>query len=127
MPFSDCRQEVLCGPWEKDICGVSISTQLNFSDNGKKCPHSQDYAVNVGFIGRLEVDFIARRLNEGYTYIQVSLSVADPDVVQREYRPFRQVRDNWPQYLLTLDPLPEGRDGVSHLNLMELMATNGEL
>lgn len=88
---------------------------------------SKDYAVSVGSIGKLEVDFIARKLDEGYSYIQVSMSVVDPDVEHREYRPFEQVRDNWPQYLLTLDPLPEGRDGVSHLNLMELMATSGEL
>lgn len=87
----------------------------------------RDYAVSVGTIGKSEVDFIARRPDEGYAYIQVSLSVADPNVEKREYRSFAAVRDNWPQYLLTLDPLPSSRDGVTHLNLMELMANDGDL
>ncbi len=85
------------------------------------------YAVSAGIIGKLEVDFIARRPDEGYAYIQVSMSIADPSVASREYRPFGNVRDNWPQYLLTLDPLPLERDGVKHLNMMDLMADDGDL
>ncbi|WP_130811334.1 ATP-binding protein [Olsenella sp. Marseille-P4559] len=87
----------------------------------------KDYRVSVGRIGKLEVDFIARRADEGYAYIQVSLSVADRAVEEREYRPFSRVRDNYPQYLLTLDPLPLERDGVTHHNLVELMASSDEL
>ena len=41
---------------------------------------SKDYRVSVRQIGKLEVDFIARRADEGYAYIQVSLSVADKTV-----------------------------------------------
>lgn len=88
---------------------------------------SRDYAVSVGNVGKLEIDFIARRHDEGYSYIQVSMTVSDPAVAEREYRPFRNVRDNWPQYLLTLDPLPEGRDGIKHLNMMDLMAFGEDL
>ena len=57
---------------------------------------SKDYRVSVGQIGKLEVDFITRRADEGYAYIQVSLSVADKAVEEREYRPFSKVRDNYP-------------------------------
>lgn len=88
---------------------------------------SRGYAVSVGAVGRLEVDFIARRANDGYSYVQVSMSVADPAVEEGEYRPFGNVRDNWPRYLLTLDPLPLGRGGVAHLNMMDLMADGGDL
>jgi len=55
------------------------------------------------------------------------MSVVDQGVEEREYRPFRSVRDSWPCYLLTLDPLPEGKDGVRHLNLMEMMAHGDDL
>lgn len=88
---------------------------------------SKDYRVSVGQIGKLEVDFIARRTDEGYCYIQVSMSVADKSVEEREYRPFSKVQDNYPQYILTLDPLPLERDGVTHRNLIELMASNEDL
>lgn len=87
---------------------------------------SKGYQVSVGRIGKLECDFIARR-NERYAYIQVSLSVQDPAVEEREYRPFRHIQDSYPCYLFTLDPLPDQRDGVRHLNLMEFLAADGDL
>ena len=65
--------------------------------------------------------------DEGYSYIQVSMTVADKAVEEREYRPFSKVRDNFPQYLLTLDPLPLERDGVTHRNIVELMEADDDL
>lgn len=91
------------------------------------CLRPKDYRASVGSIGKLEVDFMAHGADEGYSYIQVSMTVADKAVEEREYRPFSKVRDNFPQYLLTLDPLPLERDGVTHRNLVELMATGGDL
>lgn len=87
---------------------------------------ARGYQISVGRIGRLECDFIARR-DTMYWYIQVSMSVADPSVEEREYRPFRYIRDNYPRYLFTLDPLPDQRDGVRHVNLMDFLASDGEL
>ena len=84
------------------------------------------YAVSVGKIGKLECDFIIRKDN-GFAYVQVSQSVADPKVEEREYRPLLSIRDNRPKYLLTLDPLPEQRDGIRHLNLVDLLAESGDL
>ena len=55
------------------------------------------------------------------------MTVADKAVEEREYRPFSKVRDNFPQYLLTLDPLPLERDGVTYRHLIELMASGGDL
>lgn len=52
--------------------------------------------MSFGQIGKLEVDFIARKVDKGYVYIQVSLSVTDKAVKEREYKPFSQVRDNCP-------------------------------
>lgn len=88
---------------------------------------TKDYRVSVGTIGNLEIDFVARRPDEGYAYIQVSMTVAEKSVEEREYRPFYKVRDNYPQYLLTLDPLPLERDGVTHRNLIELLGEDEEL
>lgn len=84
------------------------------------------YAVSVGKIGQSECDFIVRKA-EGYAYIQVSQTIADPKVEEREYRPLLSIRDNRPKYLFTLDPLPEQRDGIRHLNLMDFLAEDGEI
>ncbi len=88
---------------------------------------SRDYSVSVGVVGELEIDFIARRASDFYLYIQVSMSVVDPAVEDREYRSFEKIRDSYPRYVLTLDPLPLQRDGVRGVNLMELMAAGEDL
>ena len=44
--------------------------------------------MSVGQIGKLEVDFIARKADEGYVYIQVSLSVADKTVEDLKFSVF---------------------------------------
>ncbi len=49
---------------------------------------SKDYRVSIGQIGKLEVDFIACRADEGYTYIQVYLSVADKTVADLTFSVF---------------------------------------
>lgn len=87
---------------------------------------SKGYSVSVGRIGKLECDFIARKGDE-YAYVQVSMTVADPDVERCEYAPLAKIRDGWPRYLFTLDPLRSQRDGVKHLNLMEFLKADGDL
>lgn len=87
---------------------------------------SQGYKLSVGRIGKLECDFIARRRN-AYAYIQVCLSIADRSTEEREYRPFRDIRDGYPRFLFTLDPLLQEREGVKHLNLADFMAGNQKL
>ena len=87
---------------------------------------SRGYKLSVGRIGKLECDFIARRRN-AYAYIQVSMTIADRNVEEREYRPFGYIRDGYPRYLFTLDPLLQERDGVRHLNMVSFMKDSGEL
>ena len=87
---------------------------------------SRGYNLSVGRIGKLKCDFIARRRNS-YAYIQVSMSIADPNVEEREYRPFGSIRDGYPRFLFTLDPLLQEREGVRHLNLVDFMAEESEL
>lgn len=87
---------------------------------------SKGYQVSVGRIGKLECDFIVRK-RDRYAYIQVSMSVLDPQVEEREYRPFTMIRDSYPRYLFTLDPLPLQRDGVRHRNLMDFLANDQDI
>ena len=87
---------------------------------------SKGHSVSVGRIGKLECDFITRKGDE-YAYVQVSMTVADPEVERREYAPFGMIRDGWPRFLFTLDPLLSQRDGVHHLNLMEFLRDDADL
>ena len=78
--------------------------------------------VSVGRIGKLECDFILRNPEMGYTYIQVAMTImADRSTEEREYRPFEQIRDNYPKYLLTRSDPIQQRDGIIHANIPEFM------
>ncbi len=61
--------------------------------------------VRVGAIGALEIDFVTG--GEGSrAYWQVSASVRDEATLERELRPLREVRDNYPKWVITLDDDP---------------------
>jgi predicted AAA+ superfamily ATPase len=80
------------------------------------------YAVSVGKIGRLECDFVLRRPDMGYAYVQVAMTIADEATEEREFRSLEAVRDNWPKYLLTMDRLLQRRGGVLHENVVDFLA-----
>ena len=108
----------------------NIDVRLNYGPSLENSLYiylrSRGYKLSVGRIGKLECDFIARRRN-AYAYIQVSMTIADRNVEEREYRPFGYIRDGYPRYLFTLDPLLQERDGVRHLNMVSFMKDNGDL
>lgn len=78
------------------------------------------FQVSVGKLEQGEVDFVARRDGE-ISYYQVSASVLDPAVLERELRPLEKIKDNYPKYLLTLDELPIGRNGINQLNIIDFL------
>lgn len=87
---------------------------------------SRGYSMSVGRIGKLECDFITRK-NMDYYYIQVAMTIAERKTEDREYAPFEEIRDNYPKYLFTLDPLLQRRDGVKHCNIINFIAKCEEL
>ena len=89
--------------------------------------NSKGYSLSVGYIGELECDFIARKNFDDYYYIQVSMSIADEKVEEREYRPFYKIKDMYPRYLFTMDLLQQRRDGIKHLNIVDFIYNNKDL
>ena len=65
------------------------------------------YTVNVGKWKDLEVDFVARK-GEARIYVQVTASMTDPSTFEREMRPLREIPDNYPKIVLTLDRFSDG-------------------
>ncbi len=64
------------------------------------------YQVYIGKVDNLEVDFIAMN-QDGVKYYQVAASVRDESTLERELRPFKKIKDDYPKILLTLDDDPE--------------------
>lgn len=108
----------------------NVDVRLNYGPSLESALYvylrTKGYRLSVGRIGKLECDFIARKRND-YAYVQVSMTIADRDVEEREYRPFRSIRDGYPRFLFTLDPLLQEREGVRHLNMVDFMASDGDL
>ena len=83
---------------------------------------SHDYSVSVGRVGRLECDFILRDSEMHYSYVQVSYTIAlSRETEDREYKPLESIKDNYPKYVVTLDPLLQQRNGIAHVNLVDFI------
>lgn len=82
---------------------------------------NQGYAVSVGVLKNLEIDFIARRNNETI-YIQVAYLIIDEKTRNREFGNLLQIKDNYPKYVISLDPVQIGQyEGVKHLHLRDFL------
>lgn len=88
---------------------------------------SKNYNLSTGKIGKLECDFIARKDFDKYFYIQVSKTIADEKVEEREYRPFYEIKNMYPKYLFTSDVLLQNRDGVINVNIADFIYNNKDL
>jgi len=80
------------------------------------------YATSVGRIGALECDFILRRGDAEYAYVQACMTMmASRETEDREYAPLERIRDNYPKYILTRNDPIQQRNGIIHANLPEFM------
>lgn len=80
----------------------------------------RNYTVSVGKLKNGEIDFVAQRGND-IEYYQVSQTVLDPKTMERELKPFAQVEDHYPKFLLTLDEVGAGENlnGIRQLNVLD--------
>ena len=80
------------------------------------------YEVYVGKYNDFEIDFVAKK--DGLTeYYQVSLSVRGQDTLERELRPFRLIKDNYPKFLITLDNSNDiDHDGITQVYAVKWLA-----
>ena len=77
------------------------------------------YIVNIGKSGRgTEIDFIAVR-NRRTEYYQVSATVLDENTLSRELEPLKQIKDNYPKFLITLDDYITNYNGIEQFNLID--------
>ena len=77
------------------------------------------YDVAIGKIDRFEVDFIATKADEKL-YIQVTESMRDEMVRERELRPLQKIQDNYKKLVLTLEPGIEREfGGIQVVNVVD--------
>lgn len=78
------------------------------------------YDVTVGRVERAEVDFVARKGNDKL-YVQVSYLLASAETIEGEFGALEKIADNYPKYVVTMDELNMGRNGIKHFNIREFL------
>ena len=76
--------------------------------------------VYVGQFDKNEIDFVVINSNE-IEYYQVALTVLDENTLKRELDAFKNIKDNYPKYLITLDDVIVNTDydGIKVVNALE--------
>ena len=75
--------------------------------------------VYIGKMDNLEVDFVAVD-EDDISYYQVAATVRDEVTLKRELASLRQIKDQYPKYILTLDDDPVADyDGIKRINVLK--------
>ena len=79
------------------------------------------YKVNIGKTLDYEVDFIAENVNE-IKYYQVSQSIMDEKVREREIRSLESIDDNYEKIILTMDKsINRDFNGIKVINIIDFL------
>ena len=78
------------------------------------------YEIYIGKYDDEEVDFVIKN-NDGIKYIQVVLSVRDEDTLKRELTSLKNIKDNYPKYLITLDYDTNDFDGIKQISAIDFL------
>lgn len=81
------------------------------------------FIISIGKVNNLEVDFVCRKDNRKI-YIQVSETVMDENMREREFRPLMKINDFYPKYVLTMDTWDYSRDGIVNMNIIDFLKSD---
>lgn len=83
------------------------------------------YKVSVGILRAGEVDFVATK-GDKTIYVQATYLLASDETIEREYGNLTDIKDNYPKYVVSMDPVsgPVAKyPGIHHLHLREFLTT----
>jgi len=78
------------------------------------------YEVKVGKVNQKEVDFVASNGSDKI-YIQVTYLLASEDTIEREFSVLKSIMDNYPKYVVSMDEINLGRNGIKHMNIKDFL------
>ena len=84
------------------------------------------YKVSIGKTYEYEVDFVAENPNE-IIYLQVSLSINNEEVKNREIRSLENIKDNYEKIILTMDKtINQDFKGIKVINIIDWLLLDKE-
>lgn len=80
------------------------------------------YKIATGKVDDKEVDFIVKDTTDQIKYIQVAATVMEEEKLKQELRPFAEIKDNYPKYIITLDDyFVADHGGVKTINAIDFL------
>ena len=79
---------------------------------------ARGYDVYIGKTDNGEIDFVVDDFGDRF-YIQVADYLSSDEVVEREFGAYKNVADNLPKYVITMDKINYSRDGIIHKNIID--------
>lgn len=79
---------------------------------------SRGYNVSVGHLKDGEIDFVAEK-GGNLNYFQVTYSLSDEKTRKREYSSLLSLKNAYPKFVISLDPLNYDYKGIKHLRLVK--------
>ncbi len=78
------------------------------------------YQVTVGRYAEKEIDFVCQK-DKSKLYIQVTYLLASQDTINREFSVYKNINDNFPKYVLSLDEWDMSQNGIKHLHIRDFL------
>lgn len=78
------------------------------------------YEIYIGKVEQQEVDFVART-GAKKCYVQVTYLLASEETVEREFSVLEKIPDNYPKYVVSMDEIERGRNGIKHMNIRRFL------
>ena len=79
------------------------------------------YNVNIGKLKTKEIDFIAQK-EDKKLYIQATYLLASENTIEREFSPLKNIEDNYPKYVLSMDNLGEYNiNGIQRKRIIDFL------
>jgi predicted AAA+ superfamily ATPase len=78
------------------------------------------YQISVGKNHNQEIDFVATLGNEKI-YVQVTYLLASEETIEREFEVLESIPDNYPKYVVSMDEIDRGRNGIKNINIRDFL------
>ncbi len=78
------------------------------------------YQVRVGKNSNNEIDFVAV-LGQEKIYVQVAYLLASEETIEREFTVLETIPDNYPKYVVSMDEIDRGRNGIKNINIRDFL------
>lgn len=86
------------------------------------------YKVKLGTLRAGDIDFVATK-KDRTMYIQATYVLEGESTVKREFGNLMSIKDNFPKFVVSMDPLAENRSdypGIKHIHLREFLLNKFE-